>query len=58
MKLKQESSGIPKHCLDENGEVIREKLQKYIEDYMTHEQVKLDADKISYNPGQRTVMKA
>ena len=58
MKLKQESSGMPKHCLDENGVVIREELQKYICDYLEHEQVELDGEKICYNPGQRTVMKA
>ncbi|CAB3977066.1 DNA polymerase [Paramuricea clavata] len=58
MKLKQESSGIPKNCLDENGVVIKQKLQEYILDYLEHEQVELEAEKISYNPGQRTVMKA
>jgi hypothetical protein len=58
MKLKQESSGMPKHCLDENGVVIKEKLHKYIVEYLEHEQVQLDAEKIYYNPGQRTVMKA
>ena len=58
MKLKQESSGMPKHCLDANGVVIKEKLQKYIMEYLEHEQVQLDAEKINYNPGQRTVMKA
>ena len=26
MKLKQESSGVPKHCMDEKGEVIRETI--------------------------------
>jgi G:T-mismatch repair DNA endonuclease (very short patch repair protein) len=58
MKLKQESSGMPKHCLDANGVVIKEKLQKYIMEYLEHKQVQLDAEKINYNPGQRTVMKA
>ena len=58
MKLKQESSGMPKHCLDENGVVKKKKLQEYILDYLEHEQVELDAEKISYNPGQPTVMKA
>jgi hypothetical protein len=46
MKLKQESSGMPKHCLDENGVVIKETLQEYILDYLEHEQVELDAEKI------------
>jgi hypothetical protein len=58
MKLKQESSGIPKHCLDEYGDVVDEKLRLYISEYFKHEGVRLDADKIEYNPGQRTVMKA
>ncbi|CAB3980304.1 DNA polymerase [Paramuricea clavata] len=58
MKLKQESSGVPKKCLDQNGSVIKEKLQKYIDDYMAHEGVTLDASKMSYNVRQRTVMKA
>ena len=58
MKLKEESSGMPKHCLDPNGVVTKEKLQKYIMEYLEHEQVQLDAEKINYNPGQRTIMKA
>jgi hypothetical protein len=58
MKLKQESSGMPKHCLDDNGVVTKEKLQEYIHDYLEHEQVELDSENIYYNPGQRTVMKA
>ncbi|CAB3977900.1 DNA polymerase [Paramuricea clavata] len=58
IKLKQESSGVPKKCLDQNGEVVKEKLQKYIDDYLKHEGVVLDACKMSYNVGQRTVMKA
>ncbi|CAB3976760.1 DNA polymerase [Paramuricea clavata] len=58
IKLKQESSGVPKKCLDQNGSVVKEKLQKYIDDYMEHEGVVLDASKMSYNVGQRTVMKA
>jgi hypothetical protein len=58
MKLKQESSGIPKDCIDTNGVVIKEKLQEYIRKYDKHEDIQLDANKICYNPGQRTVMKA
>jgi hypothetical protein len=58
MKLKQESSGVPKHCLDKCGNVIDEKLNTYIEEYLEHEGVQLDVNKIEYNPGQRTVMKA
>ncbi|CAB3977264.1 DNA polymerase [Paramuricea clavata] len=58
IKLKQESSGIPKKCLNENGEVIRDLLQKYIDDYMKHEGVALNVTNMNYNAGQRTVMKA
>ncbi|CAB3987889.1 extracellular sulfatase Sulf-2 isoform X1 [Paramuricea clavata] len=58
MKLKQESSGIPARCLDSEGEIDKEKLSLYIEEYFEHEGVRLDPDKMSYNPGQRTVMKA
>ncbi|CAB3996212.1 DNA polymerase [Paramuricea clavata] len=58
VKLKQESSGVPKNCHDAEGKVNNEKLNEYVAEYFKHEGVKLDADKISYNPGQRTVMKA
>ncbi|CAB3983354.1 DNA polymerase [Paramuricea clavata] len=58
IKLKQESSGVPKKCLDQNGAVVQEKLQEYIDDYQKHEGVVLEADKMSYNAGQRMVMKA
>ena len=30
MKIKQESSGVPKHCLDTNGNIDNNKLQKYV----------------------------
>jgi hypothetical protein len=33
MKLKQESSGVPKNCLKENGDVDDAKLRDYIEEY-------------------------
>jgi hypothetical protein len=58
MKLKEESSGIPKHCLDDKGCIITKNLDEYIKDYLEHENIQLDADKICHNPGQRTVMKA
>ncbi|CAB3977643.1 DNA polymerase [Paramuricea clavata] len=58
MKLKQESSGLPKNCYDIHGNVDEEKVNKYVGEYFRHEGVQLDASKISYNPGQRTVMKA
>jgi hypothetical protein len=59
MKLKQESSGIPKNCYDvTTGNVNNKKLEEYASEYLEHEGVELDVSKISYNPGQRTVMKA
>ncbi|CAB3995260.1 DNA polymerase [Paramuricea clavata] len=58
MKLKQESSAIPKHCFDKEGNVVDEKLNMYINDYLQHENTQLEANKICHNPGQRTVMKA
>jgi hypothetical protein len=58
MKLKQESSGIPKNCYDVTGNVNNKKLEEYAAEYLEHEGVELDVSKISYNPGQRTVMKA
>jgi hypothetical protein len=58
MKMKQESSGVPKYCYDEQGVVDDDKLNMYIDEYHQHEGIKLEAAKIKYNPGQRTVMKA
>ena len=58
MKMKQESSGVPKYCYDEQGVVDDDKLNAYIDEYHQHEGIKLEAAKIKYNPGQRTVMKA
>ncbi|CAB3977399.1 DNA polymerase [Paramuricea clavata] len=58
IKLKQESSGVPKNCYDAGGNVNSAKLNEYVGEYLKHEGVKLDVDKIAHNPGQRTVMKA
>ncbi|CAB4030437.1 DNA polymerase [Paramuricea clavata] len=59
IKLKQESSGVPRHCYDDDtGEIDDAKVNEYVAEYLKHEGVKLDANKITYNPGQRTVMKA
>ena len=58
MKMKQESSGVPKKCLNAEGGVDPELLNDYIEEYFEHEGVRLDANNIKHNPGQRTVMKA
>ncbi|CAB3984018.1 DNA polymerase [Paramuricea clavata] len=58
MKLKQESSGMPRQCIKDDGSIDNVKLQAYIQEYADHEQIYLDASKIGHNPGQRTVMKA
>ncbi|CAB3977782.1 DNA polymerase [Paramuricea clavata] len=58
MKLKQESSGVPKHCFDNAGKIINKNLETYIDNYLKHEGIRMDAEKICHNPGQRTVMKA
>ena len=48
LKLKQEASGFPPGCKNK---------QKYIDDYYKKEGIKLDFEKIAYNPGLRTVAK-
>ena len=51
LKLKQEASGYPKHC------VTDEQKQQYIDEYYEHEGIRLDPNKIEYNPGLRWVAK-
>lgn len=51
LKIKQESSGWPKNCLDD---VSRE---RYIDDFTLSEGVKLDRESIEKNPGLRSVAK-
>ena len=52
LKLKQEASGWP----TEVGE-DPEKRQDYIANYLRHENIQLDPDKIEKNPGKRTTAK-
>ena len=47
LKRKQEASGYPKHC------VTDEQKQQYIDEYYEHEGIRLDPNKIEYNPGLR-----
>ena len=47
LKIKQEASGYPKHC------VTDEQKQQYIVEYYEHEGIRLDPNKIEYNPGLR-----
>ena len=51
LKIKQEASGYPKHC------VTDEQKQQYIHDYYEHEGIRLDPNKIEYNPGLRFLAK-
>ena len=51
LKLKQEASGYPKHC------VTDEQKQQYIDQYYEHEGIRLDPNKIEYNPGLRWLAK-
>lgn len=51
LKIKQEASGWPSHCISE------EEKEKYIKDYFEKEGILLDATKIEYNPGRRHVAK-
>ena len=51
LKGKQEASGFPGHVLTAEDEI------KYIEEYFKHQGVKLEREKIKYNPGMRAVLK-
>ena len=49
--MKQEASGYPKEC------VTDEQKQRYIDDYYEKEGIRLDPNKIKYNPGLRSLAK-
>ena len=51
LKIKQEASGYPKHC------VTDEHKQQYIDEYYEHEGIRLDPEKIEYNSGLRWLAK-
>ena len=51
LKIKQEANGYPKHC------VTDEQKQHYIDEYYEHEGIRLDPNKIEYNPGLRALAK-
>ena len=51
LKIKQEASGYPKDC------VTDEQKQQYIDEYYEHEGIRLDPNKIEYNPGLRSLAK-
>ena len=50
LKIKQEASGYPDCVTDEQK-------QAYIDDYYEHEGIRLDPEKIEYNPGLRSLAK-
>ena len=58
LKIKQESSSIPKEYLDKHGDVIDKLLEEYICHYEEIEGVKLDRNKIKNNPALQTIAKA
>ena len=51
LKIKQEASGYPKEC------VTDEQKQRYIDEYYEHEGIRLEPNKIEYNPGLRSLAK-
>lgn len=51
LKTKQESSGWPVHCKNEQDR------QQYVSDYELRENIKLDPNSIAFNPGRRQVAK-
>ena len=51
LKIKQEASGYPKDC------VTDEQKQRYIDQYYENEGIRLDPNKIEYNPGLRSLAK-
>ena len=51
LKRKQEASGYPKHS------VTDQQKQRYTDEYYEHEGIRLDPNKIEYNPGLRALAK-
>jgi len=51
LKIKVEASGWPEDVQSEEAK------QKYIDDFLEHEGIQLEYDKIEYNPGLRTLAK-
>ena len=51
LKIKQEASGYPKDCVTE------EQKQQYVDAYLEVERIRLDPNKIEYNPGMRALAK-
>ena len=51
LKHKTEASGLPSHCVTE------EQTNDYVQQYFTHEGIKLDPERIEKNPGRKQVAK-
>jgi len=51
LKIKQEASGWPYHCITEEDKIT------YLENYAEKEGISLNPDSISVNPGRRQVSK-
>ena len=51
LKIKQEASGYPK------DRTTPEQKQAYVAEYLEHEGIVLDPEKITHNPGLRTLAK-
>ena len=51
LKIKQEARGYPKEC------VTPEQKELYVSEYLEHEGIELDHDKITHNPGLRSLAK-
>lgn len=51
LKIKQEASGWPAHC------VTQEDRDKYITAYLENEKIALDPSAVAFNPGRRQVAK-
>ena len=51
LKIKQEASGYPKDC------VTAEQKRTYVAEYLEHEEIALDPEKITHNPGLHALAK-
>ena len=57
LKIKQESSGVPKDCLHEDGRINERRLDNFVKDFQRVEGVLLEKEKIRKNPALRTIAK-
>ena len=57
LKIKQESSSVPKDCLKEDGRVNEQHLDNFVKDFQRVEGVLLEKEKIQKNPALRRIAK-